>query len=261
MSAHLDEGRLLALRDRDTDGEEARRHLASCAACTEALDTLRARGSAVEAALSSLDEQWDVEAARSSVRGRVAAASAAAARGRTVVGRRPRAALWSLSRAAGLLLVTAAAASALPGSPVRAWLGARFGGDERAATVPPPAVEGAPAAALAPEATGIRLSVPSGPLRVVLHDVAAGSEVRVRLVPGTEASVYAPAGSRFTSAAGRVEARVTPGEVRVELPTGVDPVSLEVGGRIYLRSTEAGLEVPGPVVTRTEDEILFRIPG
>jgi hypothetical protein len=178
-----------------------------------------------------------------------------------VVGRRPRAALWSLSRAAGLLLVTAAAVSALPGSPVRAWLGARFGGSQGAAPAPPPAIGGAPAAALAPESTGVRLSVPSGALRVVLRDVAAGTDVRVRLVPGTEASVYAPAGSRFTSAAGRLEARVTPGEVRVELPTGVDPVALEVGGRIYLRSTEAGLEVTGPVVTRTEDEILFRIPG
>ncbi len=107
----------------------------------------------------------------------------------------------------------------------------------------------------------MRLSVPSGPLRVVLRDVLAGSEVRVVLVPGTEAAVFAPAGSRFTSASGRVEARVTPGEVRVELPTGVDPVSLEVGGRIYLRSTDAGLDVSGPVTSRTDDEIIFRIPG
>jgi len=262
MSPHLDEGRLLALRDGDgAAGEEARAHLAACAVCTEALEALRARGSAVEAALSSLDEQWDVESTRARVRQRVAAACAVAAGGQSAVRRRPRVALWSLSRAAGLLLVTAAAVSALPGSPVRAWLGARFGGDQGAATVPPPAIEGTPAAALAPESTGVRLSVPSGPLRVVLHDVAPGTDVRVRLVPGTEASVYAPAGSRFTSAAGRVEARVTPGAVRVELPTGVDPVVLEVGGRIYLRSTEAGLEVPGPVVTRTEDEVLFRIPG
>ncbi len=251
------------MTERDAADEEAHRHLEGCATCREALEALRARGVAVASALASLDEEPGTRRRRGSrVRARVAEASASAAGGRPLGGsRRPRAAFWSLSRAAGLLLVTAAAASALPGSPVRAWLGQRFGGDESATTVPSPAIEGAPAAARAAEATGVRLSVPSGPLRVLLRDVRAGTDVRVRLVPGTEASVYAPAGSRFTSAAGRVEARVMPGEVRVELPTGVEPVSLEVGGRIYLRSTDAGLEVHGPVVTRTEDEILFRIPG
>lgn len=266
MSGHLPEEALIALRDgvegRSADDVEARRHLGSCATCRDALQALQGRASAVSEALGTLDTGWDVEAARAHVRARVAEATAsragtsplpAAAR------RRARFTMASLSRAAGILLVTAAAASALPGSPVRRWLSERMGGGEVAATAP--TTEGAPAAAMAAETTGVRLSVAGGPLRVVLRDVAPGTELRVVLVPGTEAAVFAPAGSRFTSAEGRVEARVTPGEVRVELPRGVDPVSLEVGGRIYLRSTEAGLDVSGPVSSRTDDEILFRFPG
>ena len=261
MSGHLVEGRLIALRDGvEAADDEARAHLEACGTCREALATLRERGSEVARALHALDAGWDVELARAEVRARVAEVTAARSRTPTLVGRRSRAAVLSLSRAAGILLVTTAAASALPGSPVRRWLSDRMDGGESVAATPT-AAESAPTAARASESTGVRLSVPSGPLRVVLRDVAPGSEVRVRLVAGTEAAVFAPAGSRFTSATGRVEAQVTPGEVRVELPTGVDTVSLEVGGRIYLRSTDAGLEVSGPVTSRTDDEILFRIPG
>jgi hypothetical protein len=261
MSRHLDEGQLLTLRDDAAQaGEDARAHLASCAACGVELAALRHRAASVTLALSALDGDWDLGAARERLRSRVAAASAARADAPSLVGRRSRWAAGSLSRAAGILLVSAAAASAaLPGSPVRAWLGERLGNDAPVAAEPA-VVESAPEAAVAAESTGVRLSVPSGALRVILRDVAPGTQVRVLLVAGTEAAVYAPAGSRFTSAAGRVEARVTPGEVRVELPSGVDPVSLEVGGRIFLRSTDAGLEVRGPIVTRTEDEILFRVP-
>jgi hypothetical protein len=261
VSGHLEEGGLIALRDgAEAADPDARTHLASCAACHEALGALRERASVVSAALDTLDAGWNVERARARVRERVAEATAARAGAPSSVGRRSRATLWTTSRAAGILLVTAAAASALPGSPVRRWLSDRIGGDEAAATAPA-AVESAPTAAAASEATGVRLTVPSGPLRVVLRDVVVGSEVRVVLVPGTEAAVFAPAGSRFTSATGRVEARVMPGEIRVELPMGVDPVSLEVGGRIYLRSTSAGVDVPGPATSRTADEIIFRIPG
>jgi hypothetical protein len=88
----------------------------------------------------------------------------------------------------------------------------------------------------------------------------ADAEIRVRWVPAGEAAIFAPVGSRFTSGEGRLEARVTPGTIRVELPRGVTPVSLEVGGRIYLQRTDAGLEIPGPVAERSDEEIVFRIP-
>lgn len=260
---HLDAGELMALRDdAEPVDDVARGHLAGCEACTDTLGELRAREDEVAEALSALDEPWDVERARARVRERVTHRSAAAAGAPSLMRRRSRAAAWSLSRAAGILLVTAAAVSALPGSPVRGWLERTLGSS--AEPVSAPVAEDvdvrASAPAEAPESSGVRLSVPAGALSVVLQEASSGAEIRVLMVPGTQVAVFAPAGSRFTSATGRVEARLAPGEVRIELPLGVDPVSLEVAGRTYLRSTGAGLEVRGPVVSRTADTIVFRVP-
>lgn len=252
---HLDEGQLLAVRDDESRHE----HLAACALCRQSLDELHHRREVVSGALATLDAPTDLEAARARVRERVAAQSSPA-RDVVPIASRPRRTLWSLSRAAGLLLVTAAGLSALPGSPVRSWVSRVL-----APTVPESRTEAgaAPEAATAAsegEAAGVRLSVPRGPLRVVVNGAEAGSEIRVRWVPGIDAAIFAPVGSRFTSGEGRLDARVTPGTVRVELPRGVTSVSLEVGGRIYLRSTDAGLDVPGPVAERSASEIVFRIP-
>ena len=83
----------------------------------------------------------------------------------------------------------------------------------------------------------------------------------MRLVPGDEAAVFAPVGSRFTSAVGRIEAVTTAGPVRVELPRDVTPVALEVNGRIYLRNTAGGLSIMGPTLERTDSDIVFRLPN
>lgn len=252
---HLDEGQLLAVRDEQSRDE----HLAACPLCRQSLDELRHRREVVSGALATLDVPTDLEAARARVRARVAAQSASSP-GVASLTPRPRRALWSLSRAAGLLLVTAAGLSALPGSPVRSWVSrvlAPETPEARSEAVTAPTTETAPSE---PEVTGIRLSVPRGPLRVVVIGAEAGAEVRVRWVPGSDAAILAPIGSRFTSGEGRLEARVTSGPILVELPRGIVPVSLEVGGRIYLRSTDAGLDVPGPLAERSDSEIVFRIP-
>jgi hypothetical protein len=257
---HLDEAHLLAIRDGDP-GEHAQgeQHLAGCAPCRDALQRLRDRSAAIAQALNSLDVVHDVADARARVRQRVTE-GASGTTGAIPLTHRGR--FWStgLSRAAGILLVTAAAASALPGSPLRTWVSELIGPNEEAA------VSGAPSA-LAPddvvaggETAGVRLALVSGPLRVSLSEVAPGSELRVQWVSGAEAAVFAPVGSRFTSAEGRIEAAVTPGPVRVELPRGLVPVSLEVNGRIYLTSTSSGLEIPGPAEERGPEEIVFRLP-
>jgi hypothetical protein len=211
----------------------------------------------VSGALASLDAPTDLEAARTHVRKRLTARAAENADAVKLTPR-PRRAFWSLSRAAGLLMVTAAGLSALPGSPVRNWASRVLApeapevGTEAAPTPAPSSTEA--------EATGIRLAVPRGPLRVIVGGAEVGTVIRVQWVPGADAAVFAPAGSRFTSGEGRLEARVTSGTVRIEIPRGVVPVSLEVGGRIYLRSTAAGLDVPGPVTQQSASEIVFRIP-
>ncbi|HSG07003.1 MAG TPA: hypothetical protein VLA36_01510 [Longimicrobiales bacterium] len=252
---HLDEGQLLAVRD----GESQHEHLVECADCRKGLAELRGRHDRVSGALAALDAPTDLEVARALIRTRVTAGAAHTA---DVVPLTipPRRAFWSLSRAAGLLLVTAAGLSALPGSPVRHWASRVLAPEApRQGTERAPTPASAPSSAEA-EATGIRLAVPRGPLRVIVGGAETGAVIRVQWVPGAEAAIFAPAGSRFTSGEGRLEAQVTSGTVRIELPRGVLPVSLEVGGRIYLRSTDAGLDVPGPVTRQSTSEIVFRIP-
>ncbi|MGD8319675.1 MAG: hypothetical protein PVJ02_04460 [Gemmatimonadota bacterium] len=265
---HLDEGRLLALRDGAGDAE-AEAHLHECASCRRALEALGARRTEVADALSTLDETWDLGAARAAVRARVQKHDAEApVRAKLADGpvrfpdqpKRRRTLWWGLSRAAGLLLVTAAAAYALPGSPVRSWVDGALGRiqeDETYVSPPAPAPDSDPAPS---EATGIRIDVSGGALRVVLRDAAPGTDVQVRWVPGTESAVFAPVGSRFTSAEGRIEARLTPGPVSVELPRDVSSVVLRVGDRTYLQKSDAGIDVEGPTLSRSEDEVVFRIP-
>lgn len=259
---HLDEGQILTLRD-DPEAlvAHAAAHLEGCAACRDALEGVRRQGERVAGALAALDEAaWSVDAARERVRLRVAAASARAAGGVSLPARRGRWAAWSASKAAGLLLVTAAGLSALPGSPVRRWIGERVSpATTEVAPIEAPAAT-TPGEAPVPEEAGVRLPVARGPLAVLLRDVAPGTEIRVRWIPGAEAAVFAPVGSRFTSGEGRMEARGVSGVVRVELPRGILPVSLEVDGRILLRNTASGLQVTGPVVARDDTGVTFRLP-
>jgi hypothetical protein len=95
---------------------------------------------------------------------------------------------------------------------------------------------------------------------VVLRDAAPGTEIRVTWIPGREAALFAPGGSRFTSGQGRLEASLAPGPVRVEIQRGASPLSLEVDGSVLLRGTPGGLEVRGDVVERSADGITFVVP-
>lgn len=254
---HLDEGALLALRDEADipDEASAAAHLEECAACRTALEEARRTARRVSAALSALDEPFDVEAARGMVRAQVAEASAQQADAPSVVGRardearskrsgeataRPPTRNWgrALGRAAGLVLLAAVGAYALPNSPVRNWVrGIGESGTE--------AVEaGRPSEGRAsPESSGIRVTV-AAPVRVEVLGLAPGEELTVLWVPGSEVAVFADSQSRFQSGSSLVQATVSGGPVRVELPADVRPLTLEVGGRIWLRNLPGGIETP-----------------
>jgi hypothetical protein len=272
---HLDEGILLTLRD-DAGAAvpaDSGDHLAACATCRETLDALRAQETSVALALTALDEEWDLDAARSAVRARLVQESLHVPGVLPISQPRKSWILGAgLSRAAAILLLTAVgAAAAMPGSPVRRWISDVLVRDEAVIAeapatpevVPDPTVAAEATAAAAPEDTGVRMSVAGGPLRVVVRDAVPGTEIRVLWVPGSDVAVFGPVGSRFTSAAaeGRIEAVVTAGPLRIEMPRGVVPFSLEVGGETYLRSTLAGLEVLIPATERTDSAVVFRIPG
>ncbi len=260
---HLEAGDLLALRDDpDAAADEHARHVEGCAACSRALEAARRQASAIASALDALEADiGDLERARRAVRLRVAEHSAQAAGGSSLPARASRRAFWSISRAAGILLVTAAGLSALPGSPVRAWVEKLVspGTEEAAAPEPRPTAK-VTAAEVPPAEAGLRISVAGGPVAVVLRGASPGTEILVTWIPGSEAALFAPVGSRFTSGEGRLEAALAPGRVRVELPRGFSPLSLEVDGSVLLRSTSQGLEVKGDVVERGDTGITFVVP-
>ena len=243
--SHLDEGTIVALRDGSLVTGDVSEHLSECPQCQTALVSARQRAELIAESLAALDTQVDTEPAKAAVRARLDADR----EGPRATGR----ARWHLGRAAAVLLVTSGAAYALPGSPVRGWVFPGDAGPESVAVV-----EGR-----VPETRrdgGIEVDVPEGPIHVVLTGLAPGSELEVVWIEAMTARIAAAAGSSFSFAEGRAEARVTPGPVRVELPRFALVVSVEVDGRIYLRRTSAGLEIPGPVVEQTDDRIRFAIP-
>ena len=204
----------------------------------------------MSAALAELDVEAPLTSARQSL--------AARARERA---RAPRP-WWrrDLAKAAGLVLAFAAAASAaIPGSPVRSWLGGETGAEASAedVRVPPAPSPVAPP----PEEVGVRLAAAAdGSLTVSVVGLAPGGQVRVRLVDEEVSGVFAAEGARFRTSAGRVEAVVPGSYVRIELSRALATAAVEVDGALYLRKTGERLELAGPVPDSTDAEISFQVP-
>jgi len=243
--SHIDEGTIVALRDGSLVTDDASEHLSECPRCRTTLDDARRRAELIAESLSALDGPIDYEAAKAALRARLDSGREG--------GRTPGRTRWHVGRAAAVLLVTAGAAYALPGSPVRDWV---FPTD--ADPEPTAGVEGGVSETL--QEGGIEVNVPEGRIQIVLTGLAPGSDLVVAWMDAATARIAAAPGSSFSFAEGRAEARVAPGPVRVELPRFAPVVSVEVDGRMYLRRTSAGLEVSGPVVERTDERIRFTIP-
>jgi anti-sigma factor RsiW len=171
----------------------------------------------------------------------------------------------ALARAAGLLLVfAAAAAAAIPGSPLRSWLVEVIGPSEVESPAPEPTAEPTEDVVSGPEGNpqevGIQMDPGGGELVVSLSGLPPGAEVQVRLVGGIRSWVYAAEGARFQTRPGAVDAEV-PGEyVRVELARSLALASVEVDGVLYLRKTGDRLELAGPRRDSTDAEIRFEVP-
>ena len=82
----------------------------------------------------------------------------------------------------------------------------------------------------------------------------------VRLVPGGEAAAFAGEPATFHMAEGRIEVIGAANVVFLELPLEAAGASIEVNGGIYLRRVGEQLDVTGPTVARTEEQIHFRVP-
>jgi hypothetical protein len=244
---HLDEGSLVALRDSDEADAHVTEHLRACARCDDALASARERSAVIAEALAVLDDPIDTSRARAAVRRRLDERRGGGSSSRW----------WRthLGRAAAILLVTAGAASALPGSPWRAWWNRA---DETVTVVPSPG--GGAATSQGSPAAAISVPVSEGRMRVIVRGAGPGSVIEVVWVEGSSARVAAPPGSRFTYADGRAEVAVESGAVRVELPRDAAQATLEVDGRTFLERTGARLDVPGPAVERSDAGIRFVVP-
>jgi hypothetical protein len=248
---HLDEGAILSVRDGEDLGEEVREHLAGCATCAASLAAARARAESIVVTLTALDRPIEPTAAKVGVRARL--------RSKDEKRSSRRFGTRHLGRAAALLLVSAGAAAAVPGSPLRSlWsptptteaVDDATAGEATRASAPP---------AVAPADVGITVAAPDGAVQVVVRGATPGTEVSVSRSDQSSARITAPPGSRITYAAGRVEVDASRGSIHNELPRRAGEVSLEVDGRLYLEGSPEALTVPGPAVELTEDAIRFLV--
>ena len=257
---HPDSGQILAFLDGEVEGAEAealRTHMVSCPECGTRLEGVEATSGKAARALSALDvEAPDLQKAMSRIQARQSTGVA----GRSI----------SLPKAASIaLLLTAAAATALPGSPVRRWVvqgwHALTGSDPITSPVEDRTGTGGDQDALAPGTglpeTGASISASAQGVEIWIHDLPTEADLRVIWVDGDEAWIYAGEGTRFNRIGGRLEAFAPPGAVRVELPRNLRQVVVGLDGSVLLRKSGDDVEILAPTQERTPTEILFDAPG
>lgn len=232
MSEHLDEGVLQALLDNELrNGVEAatREHLAACPICRAQYVEVKDANDSLASALALLDPPLPQAPAKMRPRP-------------PSMARRGNWGRFELTRAAAMLLVFAAAASAaIPGSPFRAWLASTLESGEVAsageseAIVPGPA---SAAAAAAPAETGVSVDLANGSFEVILTEAAPELQIRALLIEGVRGAVYArgdAVDARFSTARGTIRLDgIAGGELRVEIPRSADAASVVIEGRTYL---------------------------
>lgn len=253
---HPDEGLIRAFKDGEIAGRpgEMEGHLATCPQCARLAAEQEAVLATLGEALSLLDLAPPVGRAR-------ARFLHAQTSGRTPWGLVRR----NIPRAASFaVLLTAGAAAALPGSPVRDWVVRGWeaisdGGSVTA--VPqaplPEALSAGPEGTGHPELVGATIPVAAGDIRLHIEEMAPGAEIRVLLVDGDRAGVFAGEGTRFRTEEGVLEARGAPGPITVEIPRGAPSVEMRVNGVTYLWMRGETLDLSGPVVERSPNEIRF----
>lgn len=171
--------------------------------------------------------------------------------------------IWAypaLAKAAVLLLaIGGASAAAIPGSPLRSWVGTAWtearsflgiGSDPSAEPARPEAV---------PSATS-RVSVAplAGRVRVNIVDPSPETLVRVRLVDESQATVSAP-GARYRTGAGWIEVHDPgPAEIVIELPRSATTATIEVNGRPAAVKLGSNLQRVGAPSEGSGSELLFR---
>lgn len=257
IAGHLDEGMLQALADGELEAADTRRvegHLTGCLVCRREMEELLEASRALREALRLLD--------------RTPAGDAAPARAGAPAARRTAVGGWrALPRAAVVVLglgLAAAASAAVPGSPVRAWMESLLqGGAAGGAVTAPQAEQPTVAAEQAPVEAGVSITLGGGALRVVVADAAPGLVVRAVLTDGERAGVYASGAAsdaRFTTGAGMISiSGPSGGTLRVEIPRGSGPASVEVNGEVRVTKEGDLLRVPAGAAAVSGEAITYTV--
>ena len=185
--------------------------------------------------------------------------------------------------AASLVLAVMAVATALPASPLRAWMGRAwqhiatiFEDTQASERVPAydmpagsdPTAHPVPLREPAPEETGhtpaeagIHIDASVVPVQILLHDLLPGTEIEVVLVDGQQAGVFASEESSFLSGPGQLVVMVRGASVRVDVPRGAQHVLVLADGETFLKKDGDSLSARGPIRQRDLGRVIFVMPG
>jgi hypothetical protein len=270
------------------------RHLEQCAACRDVAQGLRTLESGTTAHLLPLEGEVDLDAARWKVRQRRAARRDADRNAEREAGReagrgggregpartgrpgpgplqnRPGSSQnrpgpsrkgkgWSRRRsvaAAAMLVLVAGGAAALPGSPIRAWIGEAMGGapepEIRTATVDGESMAGV--------AVGLR----DGRVEIVLRAPRPSAEVEIRVGGEDRVELQAPVGARYSTAPGRVEADLADagdGPLLILIPSSAREVHLAVERRPIMTWSGGTFRLEEGIPAETRGEaMVIRLP-
>lgn len=251
---HVAEDTLLAYLDGELpQGERAAvsAHLAECETCAAALAGLRAAAGRLSQALRRIDRPAPVRDPYMLPQARILRRSWIPAR-------------RALVKAAVLVLAAAgAAAAAVPGSPVRAWLVRPFSAvaalfrPEPAAPEPSSTQgEGGRSAALA--ISGVAVPLEGGAVLIGLTNPDPEAIVRVRIVEGDRAAAFSEQ-ARYRTGLGRIEVvGAGPGELRIEIPAAARAARVEIDGRPVVLKEGSNLRLLTPAVDSAGAEVSFR---
>lgn len=252
-SGHLSDGTLMAYLDEELEaGSRASvgHHVVLCRPCGQRLSELRSVSGRLSQGLEVMGGDADfvtgaTERSSSGAAGEAGWAHESPASGHEATGRlvTRRVGAW----ATALLVLSAGALAAIPGSPVHAWLLRRVTHVARPAAAGAGAVPPAPVVSILPD---------EGSVTVRLRGTTPATRIQVRLVTSGDAHVTA-AGASFRAGPGFVDiAQDGSGRpVTIDLPRSVRSARVEIDGRTVVVKKGARLRALG-AATRTSDDSL-----
>lgn len=211
-------------------------HLETCEACAGEVEALRETAEALERAAT--ETRRPPEELREADVTVPATNSSSSLRAAAVI-------------AALLVGGVAAADAALPGHPVRSWLGeaveAVMGTEEPASD--------------RPARSGLSVAPEAGALRVRITGAPDGTPVTVRFTDEPRASVSARGGT-FRTGSGLLELSAPArGEVRVRVPRSASTLRVTANGRVLVEKASGRLTVPGAGPDSTPPVLRFSVGG